>query len=221
MHTNISDVRPLHRRAVTASVDVVAGVTTEDLDRSTPCAGWDLADLLAHMTVQHYGFAAAAHGQGADLAVWAPATVADTVRADPAAAYAAAAAEVLAAFDADGVLDATFAMPEFGPGATIPGEMAIGFHFVDYVVHAWDVARSLGVAFTPEADVLSAVLPLALAVPDGDIRTAPNSPFAKALDVSTAAGNFDRLLLHLGRPPEWAPAAAQLGSTRLRNLSAG
>ncbi|MGV0774484.1 TIGR03086 family metal-binding protein [Mycolicibacterium elephantis] len=221
MHTNISNIRPLHRRAVTASVDVVAGVTPEDLDRPTPCAGWDLADLLAHMTVQHHGFASAARGRGADLAVWEPATVADAVRADPAAAYAAAAAEVLAAFEADGVLNATFAMPEFGPGATVPGEMAIGFHFVDYVVHGWDVARSLGVGFRPSADVLDAVLPLALAVPDGDLRTAPNSPFAQALEANAAASDFDRLLLHLGRSPEWAPAAAQRGSTRSRNLSAG
>ena len=67
MHTSI-DVRPHHRTAVTASVDVVNAVTLDDLDRPTPCAGWNLADLLAHMTVQHYGFAAAARGNGADLA---------------------------------------------------------------------------------------------------------------------------------------------------------
>lgn len=218
---NSMDIRPFDRRAVAASVDVVTAVTPDDLDRPTPCAGWDIADLLTHMTVQHRGFAAAARGQGADLAVWDPATVADAVRADPHAVYAAAAADVLVAFEADGVLEATFAMPEFGPGATVPGAMAIGFHFVDYVVHGWDVARSLGVAFTPAADVLSAVLPLALAVPDGDLRSAPNSPFAHALDVNTAAGDLDRLLLHLGRSPEWVPADAQRGSMRSRNLSAG
>lgn len=221
MRTNTRDLRPLHRRAVIASVDLVAAVTPADLGRPTPCAGWDLADLLTHMTVQHRGFAAAARGGGADLAVWQPASVADAVRAEPAAAYGAAAADVLGAFEADGVLDVTFAMPEFGPGATVPGAMAIGFHFVDYVVHGWDVARSLGVAFTPDADVLGAVLPLALAVPDGDVRAAPNSPFAHALDTGAAADDLERLLLHLGRSPDWAPAAAQRGSTRSRNRSAG
>lgn len=221
MHTNKTDIRPLHRQAVTASVDVVAEMTVGDLHRPTPCAGWDLADLLTHMTVQHRGFAASARGAGADLAVWAPATVADAVRADPVGAYTAAAADVLAAFDADGVLEASFAMPEFGPGAAFPGAMAIGFHFVDYVVHGWDVARSLGVAFTPSADVLSAVLPLALAVPDGEIRTAPKSPFARALDAGAAASDLDRLLLHLGRSPGWAPAGPHRGSTSSRSLSAG
>jgi hypothetical protein len=55
--------------------------------------------------------------------------------------------------------------------------MAIGFYFVDYVVHGWDVARSIDVAFELPNDVITAVLPLTLAVPDGDFAppTAPRS----------------------------------------------
>src|ERR1700760_1178506 len=134
MHTN-QDIRPSHRIAVLASVEVVSAVTADDLAKPTPCAGWNLADLLVHMTVQHRGFAAAARGNGADEAVWQPATVADAVVADPARTYAAAAAEVIDAFAADGVPDREFALPDFGAGATFPGAMAIGFHYVDYVVH--------------------------------------------------------------------------------------
>ena len=142
MHTNI-DLRPLHRIAILASVDVVSTVTIKDLARVTPCADWRLADLLTHMTAQHLGFAAAARGHGADPAIWQPATVADAVAADPAGSYAAAAAQVIDAFAGLDELDAMFALPEFGPGATFPGSMAIGFHFVDYVVHGWDVARTM------------------------------------------------------------------------------
>lgn len=50
---------------------------------------------------------------------------------------------MLDAFAADGTPEAQFALPEFGEGAMFPGEMAMGFHFVDYVVHGWDVAASL------------------------------------------------------------------------------
>lgn len=205
MHT-ISEIRPFHRTAVAASVDVVNAITRDDLDRPTPCAGWNLADLLAHMTVQHYGFAASSRGGGADLAVWQPATLAKAVAADPAGAYAAAAADVLEAFSADGVLDATFAMPEFGPGATVPGAMAIGFHFIDYVVHGWDVARTIGAPFELPSEVIHAVLPLVLAVPDGDFRAAEGAPFARAITATDEASDLDRILLHLGRSPEWAPA---------------
>lgn len=203
MHIN-EDLRPFHRRAVSASVDVVASVTIDDLDRPTPCSGWTLADLLAHMTVQHNGFAASARGDGADLAVWQPARVVDAVATDPVGTYAAAAADLLDAFGAEGVLDAPFALPEFGPDAVVPGATAIGFHFVDYVVHGWDVARSIDVPFDLPPDVVSAVLPVALAVPDGDFRAADGSPFARALAPRDGASDLDSVLRHLGRSPAWS-----------------
>lgn len=202
MHTNV-DPRPAHRIAVTATMDIVSEITAADLDRPTPCAGWNLADLLTHMTVQHKGFAAAARGAGADLAVWEPATMAEAVRADPGGVYAAAAAEVLDEFAADGVLEATFALPEFGQDATVPGAMAIGFHFVDYVVHGWDVARSIGLPYTLPSEVIDAVQPLAFAVPDGEFRDMDNSPFARAVAHEDGEGDLDRILRHLGRSPDW------------------
>lgn len=193
---------PLHRAAVQASVEAVNAVSLDDLDRPTPCAGWNLSALLAHMTVQHHGFAAAARG-GTDLGVWDPATVADAVASDPAGTYAAAADGVLNAFEADGVLETTFALPEFGPGATFPGAMAIGFHFVDYAVHGWDVARTIGAAFELPPDVVDAVLPIAFAVPDGEFRADEGSPFRRAVAVDDGASDMDRLLAHLGRSPDW------------------
>jgi uncharacterized protein (TIGR03086 family) len=199
------DIRSFHRVAVLASVDLVNTVTPADLQRATPCGGWDLSQLLAHMTVQNRGFAAAARGDGADLAHWDAATVADAVAADPAGAYAAAATDVLEAFGGDNVLTATFALPEFGPGAAFPGEQAVGFHFVDYVVHGWDVAKAIDTPFTPPADVISAVLPLVFAVPDGDFRNAPGSPFAPAITTNEEVSDLDRILLHLGRSPAWTP----------------
>jgi uncharacterized protein (TIGR03086 family) len=199
-------IRPSHRAAVLASVDLVNNVTPKDLRRPTPCEGWNLSDLLAHMTVQHRGFAAAAQGDGADPTRWDIASVADAVATDPAGTYAAAAVDVLEAFADDGVLAASFALPEFGPGAAVPGAQAIGFHFVDYVVHGWDVARAIDAPFTLPADVITAVLPLVFAVPDGDFRTAPGSPFAPAIDGGEGVSDLDRVLLRLGRSPAWTPS---------------
>jgi uncharacterized protein (TIGR03086 family) len=199
------DIRPVHHAAVLASVDIVNTVMPADLHRPTPCDGWNLSALLAHMTVQHRGFAAAARGDGADPARWDTATVADAVAVDPAGTYSEAAADVLEAFAGDGVLAASFALPEFGPGAAFSGSQAIGFHFVDYVVHGWDVARAIDAPFTLPADVVSAVLPLVFAVPDGDFRTAPGSPFAPAIEPGAGVSDLDRVLLHLGRSPEWTP----------------
>jgi uncharacterized protein (TIGR03086 family) len=199
------DVRPLHRIAVLASVDVVSVVTADDLSKVTPCAGWTLADLLTHMTVQHRGFAAAARGHGADLAIWRPDTVADAVAVDPVGTYSAAATAVIDAFAGADVLDAAFALPEFGPGATFSGAMAIGFHFVDYVVHGWDVARTLGQPFELPVDVVAAALPLAFAVPEGAFRASDSAVFAPPMPSTEPTNDLDRILAYLGRSPQWEP----------------
>ena len=188
-----------------ASIDVVAEVTRDDLGRPTPCAGWNLLDLLAHMTVQHHGFAAAARGGGDSPTIWASDRVADAVAADPGGTYAAAASDLLDAFAADGILDATIALPEFGPGATFPGAVAIGFQFVDYVAHGWDVARSIGAPFVLQHDVVAAVLPLVFVIPDGEYRTMDGAPFGPAIAAPDGASDLDRILSHLGRSPDWKP----------------
>jgi uncharacterized protein (TIGR03086 family) len=196
---------PQHRTAVLASVTVVDAVAPQQLTLPTPCAGWDLAELLTHMTAQHHGFAAAARGHGGDADVWRTERFVRAVADDPAGTYAAAARDVLAAFDAEGIDEKPFAMPEFGAGVVIPGEQAIGFHFVDYAVHAWDVAVTIGAPFALPDDVVAALLPVAMAVPDGDFRDADGSPFARALQ-SADDDDFARVLRHLGRDPGWSQA---------------
>ncbi len=197
MPTLSTDLLGAHRVAVLASVDVVNTIDGSDLTRATPCAAWNLADLLAHMTIQHRGFAAAARGGGQDLALWDPAAVRDTP--DAVGEYAAAAHDVLDAFAAADP-ESQFALPELG--TSVPAEMAIGFHLVDYVVHGWDVAVSLGVSFTPSDDVVAAALPVTLAVPDGDFRNMENAPFGPARN-GPGTNDFDHLLRHLGRDPQW------------------
>lgn len=202
MLTNTSDIRPLHRIAVLHSIDIVNTVARDDFGRPTPCGDWTLLELLAHMTVQHRGFAAAARGAGADLANWNVDAVVDAVRADHVRAYADAALDVIEAFAADGTPEALFGLPEFGAGAAVPGAMAMGFHFVDYVVHGWDVAASLGLRYELAADVIAAALPLVLAVPDGEFRSADGAPFGPSIE-PTGGDEFDRILRHLGRQPDW------------------
>jgi uncharacterized protein (TIGR03086 family) len=205
MRTNTTGtgINPAHRIAVLQSIDVVNTVTRADLTRPTPCEGWAVLDLLAHMTVQHRGFAAAAGGFGADLTIWNVDSVIDAVKADHVRAYADAANDVIDAFAADGASEAIFELPEFGEGAVFPGAIAMGFHFVDYVVHGWDVAASLGVAYELPSDVVAAVLPLVLAVPDGEFRGTDGAPFGPAIEVASG-DDFDRILGHLGRNPDWS-----------------
>jgi uncharacterized protein (TIGR03086 family) len=198
MHTNIDvDIVALDARAVRASVDLVARATAADLALPTPCAGWTLHGLLAHMATQHYGFAAAAAGDG-DLARWRLRPLGE----DPAAAYRAAAGHVLAAFAADGVLDREFPLPEIKRGMMFPARQAISFHFVDYVVHSWDVARTLDLPVRFGPALLDAALSVAQAVPDGDARLAPGAAFAPKIEWF-GGSRLDQIVATLGRSPDW------------------
>jgi uncharacterized protein (TIGR03086 family) len=188
----------LDARAVRASVRVVSQASAADLARPTPCADWTLADLLAHMTAQHNGFAAAAAGRGADLVRWQTGAPA----ADLVGEYAAAAERVLDAFAAAGVLDREFALPQITARLRFPAAEAIGFHFIDYVVHGWDVARALGLSYDLEPDLLAAALPIAQAVPDGERRRRPGAAFAPRV-TATSGGVLDEIVALLGRRPDW------------------
>jgi uncharacterized protein (TIGR03086 family) len=192
-------VGDLDRRAVAVSVELVATIGTADRARPTPCAGWNVERLVVHMTAQHRGFAAAAAGHGADPAVWeARGNVADLV-----AAYRLAAAAVGRAFGEPGVLQRSFALPEISTTVEFPGHIAIGFHLIDYVVHSWDVARSLGLPVRFDADVLDAALFIAERVPDDAARRLPGAAFAPALPAPANAAAIDRIVSLLGRSPSW------------------
>jgi uncharacterized protein (TIGR03083 family) len=164
----------LDARAVQASVAVTDQAGPADLVRPTPCGGWTLDQLLAHMAGQHDGFAAAA-------------------------------GRVQAAFAADGVLDRDFTLPEIDPAATFPAALAISFHFIDYVVHGWDVARTLGLDYQLEPDLLGVALAVAAAVPDDDrTRRRPGAAFAPRVSAPAGAGPLDQVMALLGRPPGWS-----------------
>ena len=199
-HTDGHRIVDLDARVVEATVCLVKQAGLLDLDRPTPCAGWNLDDLIAHMTAQHYGWIAAAVGHGADLSVWQPGPPV----ADPIGEYAEASRRVLEAFAADGVLDRQFALAEISPVLRFPAAQAISFHFIDYLVHGWDVARSLGADYQPEPDLLAAALPVAQAVPGGEARKRDGAAFAPEVAVPEQAGLLDQILAMLGRDPSWS-----------------
>ncbi|CAM5383161.1 TIGR03086 family metal-binding protein [Streptomyces canus] len=198
------DVVELDRIAVQEASRVVESARDGDdgdWERETPCAGWNLRRLVAHMTAQHHGFAAAARGVGGDPGYWRE----QEVTAEPAHAHRAAADAVLGAFAETGVLEREFVLPELGGG--FPGRTAIAFHFVDYVVHAWDVAATLGVRLHLTDEVLTAALAVARRVPTDPAGRGPGFAFAPALKVAEGTGPLEETLRLLGREPQAWPGA--------------
>ncbi|MFD7529204.1 TIGR03086 family metal-binding protein [Streptomyces sp. NPDC059849] len=194
-------VRELDRRAVLRSAEIVALARDDQWDAPTPCGGWSLRRLLAHMAAQHLGFAAAAGGGPVDEAVWQ-----ETPLDDPRRAYADSVDRVLDAFAADGALDRMVVLPWIHPTMTFAAPRAIGFHLVDYVVHGWDVAASLGIPAAYDEDLVLAAAEVARKeVPSGPSRERPGASFRPAVELAGPASAEDRLLASLGRDPWWSP----------------
>jgi uncharacterized protein (TIGR03086 family) len=191
------------RRAVVATMHLVAEIQPADLARPTPCAGWTVYDLVAHMTGQQLGFAAAARGSGHRLERWVPS----------AAPYTDVCVDVLAAFSAPGVQERGFALPEIRSGGIFPAPIAISFHLVDNVVHAWDIAVSIGAPLELDDDVLASAVRVAEQVPDGPDRMRDGAAFGPARP-GAGANDLERTLLLLGRDPAAWPMISRRTASR-------
>ncbi|WP_069622463.1 maleylpyruvate isomerase family mycothiol-dependent enzyme, partial [Streptomyces niveus] len=194
-----------------------------DWERPTPCADWDLRALVSHMAGQHHGFAAAADGVGADLRHWRPSplppgdetlgddptgddpTGDDPTGDDPIAGYRAAVARVAASFARPGAAERRFDLPEISTTRSFPATVAVAFHFLDFAVHTWDMAKAVGLDWEPADDIAEAALTVALRVPDDERRLAPGAAFGPARTPAADGRPFDLVLTTLGRSPAWTP----------------
>lgn len=176
-----TDPRPLHRTALAWTHGLMAGAA--DLDAPTPCAEFDVRELLGHLvaTVER----ARVIGEGGD-----PRTVPVVVRGltDPAGAYAEASAKALAVWSDDALLDRELTVP----WGTAPGRGVVWGYLNETLVHGWDLAVATGQ--DPEADPALAAAVLAVVphfLPE-EPRGGP-VPFAPAVPARPGAGPTERL----------------------------
>lgn len=191
------DIRELDRRALALTGTIIAQIDAHQLSLPTPCPDWTVHGLVRHLVSQNEGFAAAAAGNGASLNVWRN----GDLGSDPHQAYAASASALSAVLAEDDVLERQFALPEISEESTVPGHLAIQMHLVDYVVHAWDVAASIGVAWEPDDELVAGALEVAELVPDAG--RGPGAAFDVRVGVPADAAAAQRLLGILGRDPSW------------------
>ena len=193
MLTMSSDDVGMHRESLVVASDLVARLTAADLDRPTPCAAWDLRQLLEHMVGQHAGFAEVVqHGAGG----------ADAYRPLPftATSWQTSVDDLVSAFAAAD-LASEVVQVELHPTRPLPIAVLVQAQLLDTVVHTWDIAAALGESYTPEPDVVDAVLRIAEPIPDDERRERPGAAFAHAL--ATDGTTWQRTLALLGRAPGW------------------
>ena len=195
-------IRTAHSHALVLAGDAVADVRPSDLGRPTPCEDWTLGDLLGHMAGRNHAMAAAALGAGPDLALWVDRPCGD----DPAGTLAESAAVLEAALDEAAPGGRPFWLPEIRDGGPFPPELALSFHFLDTLVHAWDVSASLGRPQPCPPELAALLLTVASRVPPGPDFRGPGRQFAVRRGEPDGAAPFERALALLGRDPHWAPA---------------
>jgi uncharacterized protein (TIGR03086 family) len=193
---DVRDLREPDRRVLAVTGGIVARVRPDQLDLPTPCAGWTVRDLLRHMVGNNDGFAAAARGAAPSAEVWDGVAV-----RDPVGEFGPSARRVVEAFAAVEPLRGRFAVPGFG---AVPAAQAVGMHFIDYLVHGWDVAVSVGVDPGLDEEACATVLRIGAAwPPDSPAIWGPDGAFGHRVEVAADAPVADRMLGFLGRSPAW------------------
>jgi len=193
---DLRDLREPGRRVLAVTTGIVEQVRADQLDLPTPCAGWSVRDLLAHMVGNNNGFAAAALGEPPVVEVWDGVAV-----TDPVGEFAASARRVDVAFASVEPLTGTFAVLGYGD---VPAGQAVGMHFIDYLAHGWDVAVSIGVDAGLDEQACAAVLAIGSNwPPDSTAIWGPDAAFGYRVAVPEDASVADRMLGFLGRSPSW------------------
>jgi uncharacterized protein (TIGR03086 family) len=190
------DVRDLDRRAGAVLGEVVMQVRPAHLWFPTPCPDWTVRGLLRHVVSANQGFAQAAINGSAPSRAWSGGRLGD----NPAGAYRRSNARVADAFADGGALDRLVEVREFG---SFPRRIALTFHQLFCLVHAWDLARAIDVPYEPPADLVELALGVARRIPDTDAVRGPGAAFERSVKVPGDAADFDQLLGLLGRNPDW------------------
>jgi uncharacterized protein (TIGR03086 family) len=162
---------------------ILRQVGQADHARATPCEGFTVADVVAHLagSVQNIGTAGgASYDEGTpDTTASLEVQIAD---------LAAPALEAWAHRGTSGVMNA---------GLELPAADTLGILAVEFLVHAWDVATATGQKLEVP-DVLAAyVLGLARRVVTDEFR--PPSMFGPELDPGPGASPLEQLIAFTGR----------------------
>lgn len=175
--------------ASAAVAGLVAAVRDDQLDRATPCAAFQVRDLLNHLMKVVHNFQGLARREDVD---WTPGP--DRLVGDWRTAFAAEASRLVDAWSDPATLDG------MSPGMGLPqrtvGQMVLG----DLVVHGWDLARGTGQDYRVDPSLVPALREFL----DTMVETGRTmGAFGDPVDCPPDAGEFGELLAVTGRDPGW------------------
>jgi uncharacterized protein (TIGR03086 family) len=175
-----------HTQSIAATV--LAKVDAGQLSSPTPCASWNVGQLIDHLIGAQHWAAAGISGRPSESADGASA-------GDFSAAYAAAAEAAASAFEEEGALERTV-NPGFGD---MPATALLGLAIVDTFTHAWDLAKATGQSTDLDPQLATQLLAASKqSIPDA-YRGPEGAPFGAAQGAPEGASAADELAAFLGR----------------------
>lgn len=191
------DPRPAFREVFALAGCAIAGVRPDQLGDPTPCEGYDVRGMLAHLRlvaarVDHIG-------RGIDpMAVDEAAFTA----LDWAVEWERVGASIDAGWADDAVLAAVVALP----WATMPGAGALRMYTSELLTHLWDLATATGQQPDYPTATVEASLALMQQFLPADARV-EHVPFGAVVPTGPDAAAIERLAAWTGRDPSWRAAA--------------
>jgi uncharacterized protein (TIGR03086 family) len=193
--------------ALTGTEHLVASIGPDQWGLPTPCTGWSVRDVVGHLVGGNLLFVRLLAGAPLPPREELLAeSRTDRLGADPLGAYRVAAAALVEAFRADGVLERVVTVP----AGTLPGIAALHLRTVEAMVHGWDVARATGRPLHFPSELVEEELGFTReTLPRLPPRPSGQGPLGAARPVSDDAPPLDRLAALLGR--DVAPAGTPAG----------
>jgi uncharacterized protein (TIGR03086 family) len=179
---------------------LIGNIDAEQWSNPTPCAEWDLRQVVGHLVAGTQRFADMLSADRPPSGPPPRSPMVD-IGEDAKAAYDAAAAALLAAFALPGKLETVLPSP-FGP---VSGAVLVQLRITETMVHGWDIAQASGQHPRFADEVTKAALAFSeqnLARVAGD-----RSPFGPPVSVDPDTRPLERLVALLGREPSGAVAS--------------
>lgn len=182
----------------TSAQAVIDQTGSADHSSPTPCEGWDVAMLLDKMVTSASLFAVLCRGEkpGAKLNLLFPSEIG---RADPSAAFAAAAQDCLTSFS-----ESKLEGEMMGPlGVLVPKNAGLLVRSLDCTINTWDLARSIGVEPGVDPDVPGALMDFALGFLPKVREKVDHPRFGEPTEFN-GSDELGRLVALSGRNPSWS-----------------
>lgn len=168
---------------------VMSNVTADQLENATPCANWNVGQLIDHMVgAQHWGRSAmegveaTENGEGSHQGDWQ-------------ALFASASQACLDSFCADGAMEKTV-NPGFGD---MPAAGMLGLVMNDTFQHAWDLAKATGQDTNLAPEMAQQILAASQQMIQPAFRSEEGAIFGMEKQAPEGASAADQLAAFLGR----------------------